>query len=227
VELLWRAKRVVTTSNGSHVLTALAIGVALAGAPGPVQAVLLAEAVKGGVRRGLRALAGVHATFGMLLLGLALGISVVAPKGMVLRILMLAGGALLLWLAFDGLRSRDEEGEAPRGARALSPEIRGSLSILLNPGGWLFLGAIASPLVATATIRGREIKRRVRRTRPRGGGRTGRPGSGPARWRYARATTLARGGPCPNGPRTHSRGVWYLASHRWTDAITGQRRRRV
>ena len=144
----------MTTSNGSHVLTALAIGVALAGAPGPVQAVLLAEAVKGGVRRGLRALAGVHATFGILLLGLALGISVVDPKGMVLRILMLAGGALLLWLAFDGFRSRDEEGDAPRGARALSPEIRGSLSILLNPGGWLFLGAVASPLVATATIEG-------------------------------------------------------------------------
>jgi threonine/homoserine/homoserine lactone efflux protein len=147
----------VTTSDGSQALTALAIGVALAGAPGPVQAVLLAEAVKGGVPRGLRALAGVHATFGILLLGLALGISVVAPKGVMLRILELAGGALLLWLAFDGFRSRDEEGDAPNAARALAPEIRGSLSILLNPGGWLFLAAVASPLVATATTGGGKL----------------------------------------------------------------------
>jgi threonine/homoserine/homoserine lactone efflux protein len=28
------------------------------------------------------------------------------------------------------------------------------LAIVLNPGGWLFLGAVASPLVAAATQRG-------------------------------------------------------------------------
>jgi threonine/homoserine/homoserine lactone efflux protein len=39
----------------SPALTALGIGIALAAAPGPVQAVLLAESARGGVARGLRA----------------------------------------------------------------------------------------------------------------------------------------------------------------------------
>jgi threonine/homoserine/homoserine lactone efflux protein len=55
----------------SAALTALAIGVALASAPGPVQAVLVTEAVRGGTGRGLRALAGVHLTFGAVLVCLA------------------------------------------------------------------------------------------------------------------------------------------------------------
>jgi threonine/homoserine/homoserine lactone efflux protein len=32
--------------------------------------------------------------------------------------------------------------------------VRGFLAIVLNPGGWLFLGAVGSPLLATATRRG-------------------------------------------------------------------------
>lgn len=45
------------------IMAGLGIGIALASTPGPVQAVLLEEAVRGGAGRGLRALAGVHAAF--------------------------------------------------------------------------------------------------------------------------------------------------------------------
>ena len=38
------------------VLAGLGLGIALAGAPGPVQAILLTEALRGGVSRGLRAM---------------------------------------------------------------------------------------------------------------------------------------------------------------------------
>jgi threonine/homoserine/homoserine lactone efflux protein len=129
----------------------LGLGIALAGAPGPVQAVLLAEAVRGGVTRGFRALAGANLTFGLLLFGLALGLSVAPPSGPALRILKLAGGVLLLWLAVEGFRTRDALEDDRGGRRSLPPTARGALAVLLNPGAWLFLGAVAFPFFASAT----------------------------------------------------------------------------
>jgi threonine/homoserine/homoserine lactone efflux protein len=96
----------------------------------------------------------VHLTFGFLLVCWALGLSLAAPSGLVLRILKVAGGALLLWLAVESLRSRHAADAASADGRALPPAARGALAIVLNPGAWLFLGAVASPLFATATQRG-------------------------------------------------------------------------
>ena len=138
----------------SPIAVALGVGIALAAAPGPVQAVLFAESVRGGFARGLRALAGVHVAFGVLLLALALGLSVAAPHGLALRILKVAGGLLLLWLAIDGIRSIRSSDQMTNGRRKLPPTLRGALAIILNPGGWLFLGAVASPLLASAAQRG-------------------------------------------------------------------------
>jgi threonine/homoserine/homoserine lactone efflux protein len=132
------------------VVTGLGLGIALAGAPGPVQAVILAEAIRGGVARGLRAMVGANATFGVLLLSLALGLSVAAPSGWVLRTLKVVGGGFLLWLALEGFRSAGElEADAVH-RRTLPPTARGSLAVLLNPGAWIFLAAAASPLFASA-----------------------------------------------------------------------------
>ena len=136
------------------IVAGLSLGIALASAPGPVQAVLLGEAIKGGVARGLRAQAGAVITFGLMLLALALGLSVATPNDTVLRALKIAGGTLLLWLAWEGFRSRKENLEASRERRQLPPVARGALAIVLNPGAWLFLAAVASPLIATATKSG-------------------------------------------------------------------------
>jgi threonine/homoserine/homoserine lactone efflux protein len=103
------------------------------------------------VVRGLRALAGSSSTFAALLLILALGLSVARPSGVVLRVLKVAGGALLLWLAVDGIRSRYDVEAADTQPRGLHPTARGALAILLNPGAWLFMGAVASPLLLSAT----------------------------------------------------------------------------
>ena len=127
------------------------VGLALASAPGPVQAVLMAESVRGGVARGFKAMAGASFTFGLVLVGLALGLSVAPPSGLALRILKMAGGALLVWLAVDGFRSGREVVAAPTERRSLPPAARGALAILLNPGGWVFLGTVASSLFAAAT----------------------------------------------------------------------------
>ncbi len=131
-------------------LAGFSLGIALAGAPGLVQAVLLAESLRGGIARGFRALAGASLTFGALLFSLALGLSVLTPEAVTLRILQIVGGTFLVWLAVDAFRSghKVDETSAPR--RSLSPVARGSLAILLNPGAWLFLGAVASPLFAEA-----------------------------------------------------------------------------
>jgi threonine/homoserine/homoserine lactone efflux protein len=137
--------------TASHIAAGFGLGVALAGAPGPVQAVILGEAIRGGVTRGLRAMAGANLTFGVLLLSLALGLSVAAPGGTALRILKVVGGAFLLWLAAEGLRSaRDLEADSIR-RRTLPSTARGSLAVLLNPGAWIFMAAVASPLFATAS----------------------------------------------------------------------------
>jgi threonine/homoserine/homoserine lactone efflux protein len=137
-------------SDSATALTGFGLGVALASAPGPVQAVLLAEAVRGGVLRGLRALAGTALTFATMLLIIALGLSVARPSGAVLGILKLSGGVLLLWLAADALRSRHKVDSAERERGGVHPTVRGILAILLNPGGWLFLAAVASPLFLSA-----------------------------------------------------------------------------
>ena len=144
----------VTAEAASPVLAGLGLGIALASAPGPVQAVLMAEAIRGGITRGLRAMAGANLTFGLLLVLLALGLSVAPPSGVTLRVLNVVGGILLLWLAVEGFRAAGRPAEATFERRQLPPAARGALAVILNPGAWLFLGAVASPLFASATERG-------------------------------------------------------------------------
>lgn len=137
------------------VLAAFGIGIALAGAPGPVQAVLVTEAMAGGVGRGFRALAGASLTFGTLLVAAALGWGLATPDPLIVRLLKVAGGLLLVWLAFDAIRSAAyivaTDGDRRRG---LPPIVRGSLAVALNPGAWLFTAAVASPLIAAAASDG-------------------------------------------------------------------------
>jgi threonine/homoserine/homoserine lactone efflux protein len=134
------------------VVGSLGIGLALAGAPGPVHAILLSESVRGGLARGLRALLGAFATWATLLVAVALGVSLAAPEGMTFRLLQLVGGALLIWLAIDGYRAEPTAATDVRGS--LPPMVRGSLAVALNPGAWLFLGAVASPVFANASALG-------------------------------------------------------------------------
>jgi threonine/homoserine/homoserine lactone efflux protein len=141
----------LSPQDPSPVLAGFGLGIALAGAPGPVQAVLVTEAVRGGIGRGFRALAGANLTFALLLIGLAFGLSIATPTGTSLRILRVVGGLFLLWLALEGFRAEIPVDGGRRERRALSPVARGALAVLLNPGAWLFLGAVASPLFASAS----------------------------------------------------------------------------
>lgn len=80
-----------------------------------------------------------------------------------LRVLEGAGGAFLLWLAFDGFRTKHPAGgqpparessalpeSLPAGRESAPPVVRGALAVLLNPGAWIFLGTVASSLLSAA-----------------------------------------------------------------------------
>jgi threonine/homoserine/homoserine lactone efflux protein len=138
------------------VLAGLGLGIALAGAPGPVQAILLTEALRGGVQRGFRAMAGANLTLGVLLVALAFGVSVVVPGDPWLRILKLIGGAFLVFLGIDGFRNAAQTSTttANSSRRELPPTARGALAVILNPPAWLFLATAASSLMASATQAG-------------------------------------------------------------------------
>jgi threonine/homoserine/homoserine lactone efflux protein len=138
------------------VLAGLGLGIALAGAPGPVQAILLTEALRGGVQRGFRAMVGANLTLGVLLVALALGVSVAVPGDPWLRILKLIGGAFLVFLGFDGFRNAAQASTntAHNSRRELPPTARGALAVILNPPAWLFLATAASSLMASATQAG-------------------------------------------------------------------------
>src|ERR1051326_396553 len=135
------------------IVTGLGLGLALAGAPGPVQAILLAEALRGGVRRGLSAMAGANLMLGALLLALAFGVSIAVPGDPLLRILKVVGGAFIVFLGVDGFRSASSTPSNAIDARnrELPPAARGALAVILNPPAWLFLATAASSLMVSAT----------------------------------------------------------------------------
>ena len=136
----------------TQALAALGLGLALAGAPGPVQVILFAETTRGGIARGMQVVLGANLTFAVLLTALALGLSVVAPTGVALRILKLTGAAFLIWIAWDNFRTirRASPTALDQPHRTLPPSLRGVMAVIFNPGGWIFLATVASSLLSTA-----------------------------------------------------------------------------
>jgi threonine/homoserine/homoserine lactone efflux protein len=135
-------------------LAAFGLGVALGASPGPVQLLLFSEASRGGVRRGLLAMAGANATFGVYLLLLAAGLSSLEPSETFLRVVQVIGGGFLVFLAVDALREdrRPEAVDAPR--PRVHPSIRGVVAVLLNPGVYVFLATTGTAIVASAVEEG-------------------------------------------------------------------------
>ena len=161
----------------SHAATGFGLGIALGVSPGPVQLLLLTEAARSGIGRGFRAMLGANGTFLVLLLLLAAGVSAISPGGTAIRVLEVAGGAFLLWIAIDAARDvvrgddlreaqeaaerarreRDTGARRSRAAVMSYPTTRGVVAVLLNPGSWLFLATTASALVADALADGGRV----------------------------------------------------------------------
>ncbi len=140
----------------AHPAAAFGLGVALGTSPGPVQLLLFAEASRGGVGRGLRAMAGANGVFGAMLALLAAGLSQIRPAPGFLRAIQVIGGAFLVLLAVDAVResrrASPAEG-APRRA-GLHPALRGALAVILNPGVYVFLATTGAAVAADAVTDG-------------------------------------------------------------------------
>jgi threonine/homoserine/homoserine lactone efflux protein len=134
----------------SHPAIAFGLGVALGTSPGPVQLLLFSEASRGGMTRGLRAMAGANATFGLMLVLLAAGLSSIEPGQTFLSVVRVIGGGFLVFLAVDALRENRRPREVDAAPGGLHPAIRGVVAVLLNPGAYVFLATTGAAVVADA-----------------------------------------------------------------------------
>ncbi len=146
------------SSPWDHVAAAATLGFALGSAPGPVQLLILAETAKGGFTMGLRVMLGANGTLFVIVAALALGFSALSPGAGVLRILRIVGGAFLIYVAIEELRTLRHEARTDTArtlpAARLGPTARGAVSVVANPGSWIFFATTASTLVAQATADG-------------------------------------------------------------------------
>ncbi len=95
-------------------------------------------------------MAGANATFGVMLVLLAAGLSSIEPGQTFLSVVRVIGGGFLVFLALDALREnrRPQGVDAPPGG--LHPAVRGVVAVLLNPGAYVFLATTGAAVVADA-----------------------------------------------------------------------------
>jgi threonine/homoserine/homoserine lactone efflux protein len=132
-------------------LAGLALGAVVGASPGPVQFLLLSESARGGIRRGLAAMAGASLAFAGLGGLLAAGLSGFEPGEAFVRVVKVAGGLFLVWIGLDAIREArrgSPAGGVPR--HSLHPLVRGALTVALNPGVYVFLATTAAALLADA-----------------------------------------------------------------------------
>jgi len=143
-----------------HAGAAFVLGFALGAAPGPVQLLILSETARRGFYGGLRVMLGANGTLLAIMVVLAFGFSSLAPGEGLLRALRIVGGGFLVYLAIAELRSvRNEARVVPTEdiepqTRSMGPTLRGIVSVILNPGAWIFFATTASAVIADATADG-------------------------------------------------------------------------
>ncbi len=97
---------------------------------------------------------GANGTLFLVVAALALGFAALAPGEGLLRGLRLVGGAFLVYVALEELRAlrrearEDSMRELPGGR--FGPTTRGVISVIVNPGAWIFFATTASTVVAQA-----------------------------------------------------------------------------
>ncbi len=132
----------------------LALGFSASASPGPFQALLLQRAARLGPRRALH-LALVPSVSDPPVIVACLFALAGLPAGL-LRLLALAGGALLVYLGAAALRvlwreRAEEGGAAPPAALAEAGGFwRAVLVNLLNPNAWIFWSLVGGPILAGA-----------------------------------------------------------------------------
>lgn len=102
---------------------------------------------------------GANGTLFLVMVALAFGFSSLAPGESLLRALRVVGGGFLIYLAVDELlrvrrESVDPEDAVTEAPPTMGPTLRGVVSVILNPGAWIFFATTASAVIADATADG-------------------------------------------------------------------------
>ncbi|HOC58296.1 MAG TPA: LysE family translocator [Verrucomicrobiota bacterium] len=137
-------------------IAALASGVLLglsAGlSPGPMLALVLAQTLRHGSREGCKiALTPLVTDPPIILVTLALATKL-AERGPLLGIVSIAGGAFVLFLAWESFRPARQEAEAP--AEPPRSWFKGIVTNLLNPHPWIFWLTVGAAILANAMTQG-------------------------------------------------------------------------
>ncbi len=126
-----------------------AYGFSAAASPGPFQAYVLAQALRVGAARALPLALAPLASDGPIIALVLLALSG-APEGL-LRVLQIAGGAFLLWVAWgtaSSLRAASAAATAPvADASAARAFWKGVLVNALGPGPWVFWSLVTGPIL--------------------------------------------------------------------------------
>ncbi len=133
-------------------ITALASGILIgfsAGlSPGPMLALVLAQTLRHGSREGCKiALTPLVTDAPIILVTLALA-SKLAQLRLLLGIVSIAGGAFVLFLAWESFRPARQEAEAP--AEPPRSWVKGIVTNLLNPHPWVFWLTVGAAILAKA-----------------------------------------------------------------------------
>jgi len=129
-------------------LKGLALGFSAAAQPGPFQAYLLAQSLRNGAPRTLPVVL-VPLVSDPPVIAAVLAVLAQVPAGF-LRVLQIAGGAVVLWLGAGALRAAarppapDPAHAPPRGF------LRAVFVNLTNPNAWIFWSLVGGPILAEA-----------------------------------------------------------------------------
>jgi threonine/homoserine/homoserine lactone efflux protein len=131
----------------AYILQGIAYGFAAAAQPGPLQAYVILQAVRGGWRRSI-VFAFVPLFSDLPIIALVVFVLALVPDVWVI-VLRLAGGLFLLYLAWNALRSaRHIPDTADPGAETRPRDFfRAVLINLLNPAPYLFWSLITGPIL--------------------------------------------------------------------------------
>ncbi|MEO2240796.1 MAG: LysE family translocator [Euryarchaeota archaeon] len=125
----------------------LALGVSGGLTPGPLQALLVAETLRGGPRAGLAVAIVPALTDGPLVL--AAGLAALQLPGWVLRGLGLAGAIILLYLGLSTLRGSG--GAEPARTGSVRSPLRRAIAVnLINPHPYVFWLTVGGPIMGSA-----------------------------------------------------------------------------
>ncbi|MBE7940401.1 MULTISPECIES: LysE family translocator [Ramlibacter] len=140
-----------------HLLVFVAAGLLLNLAPGPDVVFIVTQSVRGGVRAGIAAAAGITAGCFVHILAAALGLSaLVAASATAFTVLKWVGAAYLVWVGLKMLRSRGPAALAQAGEGAASPLalrqvfVQGFGTNVLNPKVALFFLAFLPQFITPA-----------------------------------------------------------------------------